>query len=107
MLVDLSDLVRTLAGGPNEKRPFDGRLDVYQLTDMVLKRSMREYKALKGGVSTPVSFLRLVSTPRFYASLLRPCSTSCSRSERGAPATPIAHSPGMAASAPGHCPAGA
>src|SRR5712671_2200238 len=33
MLVDLSDLVRTLARGPNEKRPFDGRVDIDELAD--------------------------------------------------------------------------
>jgi len=33
MLVDLSDLVRALARGPDEKRPFDGRLDVDELFD--------------------------------------------------------------------------
>lgn len=33
MLVDLSDLVGALAGGPDKKRPFDGRLDIDKLAN--------------------------------------------------------------------------
>jgi hypothetical protein len=33
MLVDLRDLLRALARGADEKRPFDGRLDVDKLAN--------------------------------------------------------------------------
>jgi len=33
VFVDLRDLVGAFAGGPNEIRPFDGRLDIDEFSD--------------------------------------------------------------------------